>query len=72
MERYSVTSDIALCRQRDHYYILIDNRLLSITAQEAVAIYEHPENVYDIIIDRTRKFHFSASEDNLNITIGNM
>lgn len=72
LERYSVSADIDLCRQKDNYYIAIDNKLLSITEQEAVAIYEHPENVYDIILDKTRKFHFSASEDNLNITIGNM
>lgn len=72
LERYSISADIDLCRQKDNYYISIENKLLSITEQEAAVLYEHPENVYDIILEKTRKFHFSASEDNLNITIGNM
>lgn len=72
LERYSISSGIDLCRHENNYYISIDNELLSITEQEAVVIYEHPEKVYDIVLDKTRKFHFSSSEDNINITIGNM
>ncbi len=72
LERYSISADVDLCRHENNYYISIDNELLSITEQEAVVIYEHPEKVYDIVLDKTRKFHFSSSEDNINITIGNM
>ncbi len=65
LEKVEITSGVELHRRGKRYDIVIGGESLSVTEQEAAFIYANPESVYEIVLDKTRRFHFNASEDKI-------
>ena len=54
-----------LLRRNGIYYIGYETDEIQIEEWEAIAVYEHPELVFDLIISYRRKFYFNTTEDSL-------
>lgn len=54
-----------LIRRNGIYYIGFETDEIRIEEWEAVAVYEHPELVYDLIVSYRRKYYFNTAEDSL-------
>lgn len=67
-----IDESLYLAKTEDGYSIVFknDDTSLSISTEEAGLIFACPECVYDVIIEKTRKFKFSTAEDNYNINVG--
>ena len=55
-----------LIRRDGCYYIGYEYDLIPIEPWEAEEVYQHPEQVYDVIVSHRRKYYFNAAEDSMD------
>lgn len=65
-ETVTYPNGISLHRQGDRYFVSVGEQEVMITEEEVMLIAKNHDCAYEIIIDKTRKFWFNASRDDLN------
>ena len=59
--------NIHLKRVEGQYYLTVDGDLIPITEEEAILILADKNAVYDVIINKRRKFNFNIIKVNISI-----
>jgi hypothetical protein len=72
LKTLELENGITLINRGEEYYIAVDGQLLPITEEEACYVYENPENAFDLVIRKKRKFWFNASLDNVGQLFGDV
>lgn len=69
LPRQTVTLDNGVCliKQGARYLMSIEGEEIDISEDELCRVYEHPELAFELVIEKKRKFWFSASIDNVGL-----
>lgn len=69
LPRQTVTLDngVSLIKQGERYLMSIEGEEIAISEDELCRVYEHPELAFELVIEKKRKFWFSASIDNVGL-----
>lgn len=61
----ALDNGVSLIKQKERYLMSICEEEIEISADEACMIYDNPDSAFEIVIEKKRKFWFSASADNV-------
>lgn len=63
----ALDNGVSLIKQGERYFMSIEGEEIEISEDELCRVYEQPDSAFELVIEKKRKFWFSASIDNVGM-----